>query len=155
MSEGEVPLIFDLFADASDHLDRGNYRLGVIDARTALEVLVDEVLLDYFGKLQDPVNEARQLFKFDTKKKQHTLEEIVRWGVNINLKLSEGIAAALGLDFRNQLTGLWEDWEKAKALREKAAHRGMRVDQTDAENAVRTIGRMIEEIQKKTGNLQK
>jgi hypothetical protein len=55
----------ELFQDAKDRLDRSEYRLSVIDARTALEVFVDEVLLEYFSASGTSLKEACQVLKVD------------------------------------------------------------------------------------------
>ncbi|MCL4552298.1 MAG: hypothetical protein M1305_01905 [Candidatus Marsarchaeota archaeon] len=152
LAGAEIPIAFELFSDAKDHLDQTNYRLAVIDARTALEVFVDQVLLSYFSGLLDPIQEAVDTLKLDKKRKYQDLDDAIQraW---INNKLGPGLCAALPqLDLEQKPAGLWCGWLAAKRLREGAAHRGAVVDKQQARDAVNAMGMIMSEALKATGS---
>ncbi len=135
---------FVFFSDARDRLDREEYRLAVIDARTALEVLVDGVLLAYFALSRTPLEEACRLLDVEPTKVQSVEEALQR--ATINRKLGEVLKRVLDLDIRDGAPALWRRWLAAKKLREAGAHRGKEISRADAFEAVNTMGELIREI---------
>lgn len=135
---------FMLFSDAKDRLDREEYRLAVIDARTALEVLIDELLLAYFTLSSTSLEEGCRLLDVETTRVQ-SLEEGLQRAL-INRKLGHGMRQVLQLDIHNGAPSLWKRWLAAKKLREIGAHRGQEINRTEAIEAVNTMGELIREI---------
>lgn len=134
----------DLFLDAKDYLDRREYRLAVINARTALEVLVDQVLLTYFITQGVALPDVRQILHIRPALIA-TVEAAVQWA-EINRKLGHGLKVALNLDIPDGNPKLWEAWLKAKSVREKGIHRGSDTSRSDAIEAVNTMGRIVDDI---------
>lgn len=135
---------FMLFSDAKDRLDREEYRLAVIDARTALEVLIDELLLAFFALSGTSLEDGCRLLDVETTKVQSLEEALQR--ASINRKLGEAIKQVLHLDIHNGAPALWERWLAAKKLREAGAHRGTEVGRAEAFEAVNTMGEMMRKI---------
>jgi len=139
-----VPVAIELFQDAKDRLDRAEYRLAVIDARTALEVLVDEVLFEYFSASGASLEEACRVLGVDPQKVQ-TLEDSLQFSP-ISRKLGNALKQALELDLHNGNSSLWQRWLRSKELREKGVHRGEEVNRAEALEAVNTMGEIIDNI---------
>ena len=139
-----IPVFFDLFRDANDRLDRSEYRMAVIDARTALEVFVDEVLLGYFHSQKTTIECACRILGVQPRDDE-TLETALDSG-RINRKLGHALKVALGLDLHDGNPDLWQRWLKAKKLREKGAHQGRESGREEAIEAVNTVGEIIDNI---------
>ena len=141
-----IPVTIELLQAARDRLDRSEHRLAVIDARTALEVLVDEVLLGYFSGSGISLEEASRILNPQFTGAQ-TLEDALQHS-GINRKLGHALKQALNLDLHNGSPELWQKWRRAKELREAGTHRGEPVDPCEANEAVDTIGEIIDNIRR-------
>ena len=144
ISTRPIPLAIELFQDAKDRLGRSEYRLAVIDARTALEVFVDEVLLGYFCASGISLEEASRVLGVEPRNVQ-TLEDALQRSP-INRKIGQALKQALNLDLHNGNPPLWKRWLRAKELRERGAHRGQEVVRTEAIEAVNTMGEIIQSV---------
>ena len=139
-----IPVAIALFQDAKDRLDRSEYRLAVIDARTALEVFVDEVLLGYFSAPGTSLEEACRVLDVESRKVQ-TLEDALQHSL-INRKLGHALKQVLNLDLHDGDPQLWQRWLRAKEIRERGAHRGQEVGRIEAIEAINTMGEIMESI---------
>jgi len=149
-SNKPIPVAIELFQDAMDRIDRSEYRLAVIDARTALEVLVDGVLLGYLDASGSALDEACRLLNVRLEGVDSSEEAVQRSA--INRKLGHACSQALGLDLHDGNPALWRRWLSAKDLRERGAHRGARIGRSDASEAVNAMGDIIGEIRRKLGS---
>jgi hypothetical protein len=145
-STKSVPVAIELFQDARDRLDRAEYRLAIIDARTALEVFVDEVLLGYFSASGTLLEEACQVLDVEPRKVK-TFEDALQRSL-INRKVGHALKEALNLDLHDGNLQLWQRWSRAKELRERGAHRGEEVDRAEALEAVNTMGEILDHIRR-------
>jgi hypothetical protein len=136
----------ELFQDAMDRIDRSEYRLAVIDARTALEVMIDTVLLGRLDVSGSTLDEICRLLRVQPEGVD-SVEEALQWS-SINRKLGHACKQLLGLDLRAGNSDLWRRWFDAKRLREQGAHRGVPVGRNDAIEAVNVIGEIMEEIRR-------
>jgi hypothetical protein len=126
----------DLLSDAKDYLDRGQYRLGVIDARTALEVQLDLLLKSHFERHQTSIPEMIQIL--DSKKDATSVDEVLEYA-KIDRKLKHGLREIFGLDLPAVNGRLWQNWQACKEIRDRGTHAGNRVGKNDAKDAVNTI----------------
>lgn len=138
-----VPVFALLFADSKEKLDAGDYRSAVIDARTALEVLVDEVLLIHFAHNHADLSAVCQIL--DVQAKRVTSAEDALRRAEVNRKLGNGLKKAIGLDLHND-SELWTRWLSAKQARETGAHRGASLTKEEASAAVNSMGDVIDKV---------
>ena len=137
----EVALPFELFMDAKDRLHRGEYRLAVVDARTALEVWVDKILLVYFQIQETSLESACQILDVRSGRAEN-LEDALQQAA-INRKLGNALSIAVPMDLHNGYPKLWQLWLVAKDLREQGVHQGQEIDRTRAIDAVNTMGEIM------------
>lgn len=147
-----IPLPFELFQDARDRLDRGDDRLAVIDARTALEVFLDQILLTYLTVSAFTLEEAGKVLDVDVD--HHDIQEIEEalQRSSINRKLGHALHQAMNLDIHNGSPQLWQKWLWAKQLREKGAHRGQNVEHDEAVEAVNCMGEILSRMREALSN---
>jgi hypothetical protein len=142
-STNPVPLPFELFLDAKDRLDRKDDRLAVIDARTALEVFLDQILLTYLSVTSFTIAEAGKLLDVDVG--HHNIQEFEEalQRSSINRKLGHALNQAIRLDIHNGTPELWKRWLSAKEVRERGAHRGQSIEHDEAVEAVNCMGEIL------------
>jgi len=139
-------LYAELILNASDYLDLGNYRMAVIEARTCIEVIIDQILETVFTQRQIELETVKELL--DVRRKDiQTVEDALEkaW---INNKLTKGLGYVLGRSLDTDVE-LWKKWLKAKSNREKAVHKAIDISEIDAKNAVETLSEIFEFITKK------
>lgn len=136
-------LYAELAMNARDYLDLGNYRMAVIETRTCVEVIIDQILQAYFTKHETDKEEARKLLEA-SKKGVQTIEDVLE-KATINKKLTKGLKYALGKGL-DEDADLWEKWLKAKHNREKAVHKAEDVSETDAKDAIDTLSQIFDFI---------
>lgn len=150
-SEKTVPIFFDLYRDAKDGLDRSEYRRAIIDARTALEVLLDEVLLGYFFSKNTTIECACRILDIPPKGVESLETAVDR--ARINRKLGHAMKIVLNLDLHDGNPELWQKWLRAKELREKGIHRGRGTNRSEAVDAVNSMGKLIDSIRQALGSV--
>ena len=143
-----VPLFGELFQDAKDRLDRGDDRQAVIDARTALEVFLDQVLLAYFTLPGRSLEDVGRIIDVNIAYYNIQNAEEALQRASINRKLGHALNEALGLDIHNGNPKLWSRWLDAKELREEGVHRGRTVEHAQAVDAVNCMGEVISEMRR-------
>lgn len=141
MSDGEIPISFELFQDSRDRLDRGEYRLAVMDARTALEVWVDKALLGFFEASNISLESGCQILGVQIARTENLADALQQ--ASINRKLGHALNEALGIDLHNGYPELWTKWLNAKTLREQGAHQGEEIDRAEAIEAVNSMGEIM------------
>ena len=150
-STKEVPLPWELFYDAKDRLDRGDDRLAVIDARTALEVFLDQILLTYFTLPGHSMEEICKVLDIDAnRRKIQDIEEALQRSA-IDRKLGHALKEVIGLDIHDGNPELWKKWLGAKELREKGVHRGRMVGHDEAIEAVNCMGEILSKMREALG----
>lgn len=133
----QTSLLKELLMNARDYLDLNNYRMAVIEARTCIEVLVDQLLLGYFKHQGTTIENAKTLLEVSKNKQCTTLEDVLE-RAKINAKLANGLKQALGRSLKDD-GKLWGRWLKAKKNREKAVHRAIEIDETEAKEAINVL----------------
>jgi hypothetical protein len=136
-------LISELAMNARDYLELGNYRMAVIESRTCIEVLVDQLLLDHFKHHGTTIEKAKTLLGVGRKKRCTTLEDVFAEANNINAKLTNGLKEAKGKSLDDD-SALWVRWRKAKGNRENAVHRAINITETDAKEAIDVLKDIID-----------
>lgn len=126
-------LYAELAMNARDYLDLGNYHMAVIEARTCVEVVIDQILQAYFTEQGTDTEKARKLLKVG-KRGVQTIEDVLEkaW---IKNKLTKGLKYVLGKSL-DEDADLWEKWLKAKYNRERAVHKAEDISEADAKDAV-------------------
>jgi len=133
---GPLSLYAELAMNARDYLDLGNYRMAVIESRTCIEVIIDQLLEANFTERGVNVEEARKLLNV-SKKGVQTIADVLEkaW---INNRLTKGLKYILGKGLAEDIA-LWEKWLKAKNDRERAVHEGADISEADAKEAIDTL----------------
>lgn len=137
---GPTRLYVELYMNAKDYLDLGNYRMAVIESRTCLEVIVDQLLQTYFTEEENDIEAARNLLDV-SKKRVRTIGDVLEQA-KINKKLTKGLKKVLGRGLDDNVD-LWRRWRKVKENREKAVHRGGDISETDAKESVDVLSEII------------
>ena len=109
-----------LFLNAQNYLEFGDYRMAIIESRTALEVLIDGMLADAFSGLE--TGQVREILKLPSALSVSDNKEAIA-SARINDKLKHGLRKATGASPADK-PALWKQWRKAKTLREEAVHYG-------------------------------
>jgi predicted transcriptional regulator len=133
--------------NARDYLDLRNYRMAVIESRTCIEVVIDQILETEFARRGTDIEEVKKILGVNNKKDVQIIEDVLEnaW---INNKLKKGLKYVLGQGL-NEDIDLWQKWLKAKKNREKAVHKAIDISEADAENAVDTLSQIFDFIIKK------
>jgi len=148
----EVPLPWELFLDAKDRLDRRDDRQAVIDARTSLEVFLDQLLLANFTTVGLSIGEVGRVLDVNVQRYNiQEVEEALQYS-NINRKLGHALKQTIDLDLHDGSPELWKSWLKAKNLREKGVHKGQTVQHDDAVEAVNCMGEIITKMRQSLRN---
>ena len=136
-------LYAELVMNARDYLDLENYRMAVIESRTCIEVIVDQLLEVHFTKQGTNVETACELLNVN-KKGVQAIENVLEkaW---INNKLTEGLKKVLGKSLAEDVD-LWKRWLRAKSNREKAVHKAVDVSEADAKDAIDTLSQILDFI---------
>ena len=120
--------------NARDYLDLNNYRMAVIESRTCIEVVVDNMLFEFFVRTGKSIAEAKVLLEVSKKKDCVTLDDVLSHAT-INKKLTNGLRSVIGKSLDDD-SAFWDRWIKAKKNREKAVHRAINITETDAKEAI-------------------
>lgn len=138
-----TPLYTEVAMNARDYLDLGNYRMAVIESRTCVEVVIDQLLQAHFTERGTSVEKVKRLLNVRRKDIQ-TIEDALEkaW---INNKLTKGLKHVLGKSL-DENVDLWERWLKAKSNRERAVHRAVDVSEADAKDAIETLSQIFDFI---------
>lgn len=138
-----TPLYTEVAMNARDYLDLGNYRMAVIESRTCVEVVIDQLLQAHFTERGTSVEKVKRLLNVRRKDIQ-TIEDALEkaW---INNKLTKGLKHVLGKGLDEDFV-LWEKWLKAKSNRERAVHRAVDVSEADAKDAIETLSQIFDFI---------
>ena len=142
MAERVPDLVDELELRALSLLSRGEYRLAVVEARTALEVALDSELYSALHESSDSLAQACALLGVKKRGSIRSIEDALSWA-NINAKLS---AAAALLKKDLLAPSLDVEWPFAKILRERAFHSGHDVSQDDGTAAVQAMFQLAERI---------
>lgn len=136
-------LYAELAMNARDYLDLGDYRMAIIESRTCVEVVIDQLLWANFTKQGTSVETVKRLLNVrrrDVQSIEDALEKA--W---INNKLTKGLKYVLGKGLDEDIA-LWEKWLKAKHNRERAVHKGVEVSEADAKETVDTLSQIFDFI---------
>lgn len=138
-----TPLYAELAMNARDYLDLENYRMAVIESRTCIEVVIDQLLQAHFIEQGTSVEIVKRLLNVRRRDVQ-TIEDALEkaW---INNKLTKGLKHVLGKSLDEDVE-LWEKWQRAKSNRERAVHKAVDVTQADAKDAVDTLSQIFDFI---------
>jgi HEPN domain-containing protein len=131
----------ELFMSAEDYFDQRDYRMTVIEARTCVEVAVDQVLLKEFKKKDEDLNELRKMFGV-SKKFAGTIESVIE-KATINDKLTKGLKKAIDVSL-DDIEHNWRKWLTAKDSRERAVHKAEIISRAEASNALELAKHIIE-----------
>jgi len=133
---GPLSLYAELAMNARDYLDLGNYRMAVIESRTCIEVIIDQLLEANFTERGVNVEEARKLLNV-SKKGVQTIADVLEkaW---INNRLTKGLKYVFGKGLAEDIA-LWEKWLKAKNDRERAVHEGADISEANAKEVIDTL----------------
>jgi len=141
---GPLSLYAELAMNARDYLGLGNYRMAVIESRTCIEILVDQLLLDDFAHKGKTIEDAKKLLEVGKRAACATLEDVLEIA-SINVKLKKGLKEVVGKSLAED-NALWGKWLKAKNNREKAAHKAVDVLEADAKDAIDTLSQIFDFI---------
>lgn len=136
-------LYAELAMNARDYLELGNYRMAVIESRTCIEVVIDQLLQAHFTEQGTEVETVRKLLEV-RKKGIETIQDVLE-GARINCKLTKGLKHVLGKGLDEDVD-LWEKWLKAKHNREGAVHKAEDVSEADAKDAIDTLSQIFDFI---------
>ena len=136
-------LYTELAMNARDYLDLGNYRMAVIEVRTCVEVIIDQLLHDYFIQQGTSVEIVKRILDVRRKDVQ-TIEDALE-NASINNKLTKGLKHILRKSLDEDVE-LWGKWLKAKSNREKAVHRAVDISEADAKDAIDTLSQIFDFI---------
>ncbi|OGO51356.1 MAG: hypothetical protein A2148_10675 [Chloroflexi bacterium RBG_16_68_14] len=139
LSQRPVDVVRELQLNALDLLDQHQYRMAVIEARTSLEIAVDEALLSAMTAKGVEPRAASDILDCRPSL-DATLRDVVD-DAKIGKKLGRGCSEYLGINPLN--TSLGPKWRRAKQLREDASHHGRIVNQHEAVEAVELMSEMI------------
>lgn len=137
-------LYAELAMNARDYLDLGNYRMAVIETRTCVEVIIDQLLLEDFVHKGKTVEDAKELLGVSKRTACASLEDVLD-EAKINAKLKKGLKQMIGKSLAED-NNLWGKWLKAKHNREKAVHKAEDVSETDAKDAIDTLSQIFDFI---------
>ena len=118
MVNTRTSLIKELWMNAKDYLHLGNYRMAVIESRTCVEVLVDQILLEYFTREDKTIEELKEILEVKPDTGCEVAEDILEVA-KINVKLKKGLKQAIDRSLAEN-NSLWLEWLKAKKNRESA-----------------------------------
>ncbi len=139
-----LPSLYDELAmNAHDYLDLGNYRMAVIESRTCIEVIIDQLLQAHFTERGTSVETVKRLLNVRRRGVQ-SIEDVLEktW---INSKLTNGLKHILGKSLDEDVA-LWGKWLKAKSNRERAVHKAVDISEADAKNAIDTLSQIFDFI---------
>jgi HEPN domain-containing protein len=131
----------ELLMSAEDYFDQGDYRMTVIEARTCVEVAVDQLLLKEFKKRDEDLSELRKMFGV-SKKSAGTIEGIIE-KATIKDKLTKGLKKAIDISL-DDIEHNWQKWLTAKDSRERAVHKAEIITRAEAANALEIAKHIIE-----------
>jgi hypothetical protein len=138
-----APLHAELLMNAKDYLDVGDLRMAVVEARTAVEVFVDNLLDAQFEQQNTDLATVCSTLRLRSEaaaRVKSSREAIAE--ATINNKLKYGLRRALGRSPADDTT-LWKKWLAAKRLRENVVHYGQPVANADAEAHVEVAEKII------------
>lgn len=141
---GPLSLYAELAMNARDYLDLGNYRMAVIESRTCIEILVDQLLLDDFAHKGKTIEDAKKLLEVSKRAACATLEDVLEIA-SINVKLKKGLKEVIGKSLAED-NALWGKWLKAKNNRERAVHKAVDVREGEAKDALDTLSQIFDFI---------
>lgn len=130
-----------LFMSTEDYFDLEDYRMVVIEARTCIEVAIDQLLLTVFRERHEDLEELRKLLKVD-KKKAGSIESILQH-TEINLKVTKGLKKAIGISL-DSVEHNWQKWLAAKDSRERAVHKAAEITEAEGTNALHVVKYILE-----------
>jgi hypothetical protein len=114
-----------LVENANDLLETGHYRASVMEAMTALEERVNEVV---FHSLENRKELPDDLIKWLRAKTKNSFDD----------KLHPIGAFALGKPIQKG-EKLWSDYKKARNLRHEVSHTAQRISKSDARFVIQTV----------------
>lgn len=135
-------IVDELEISAQGLLDQGNYRMAVIDARTALEIALDRALMEALVRSPSPEEDVAHVLSVSGKRSVGLREILSR--ATIKRKLTRGAEAYLGRTLLPK--PLDDEWRLAKSLREGAVHYGESVEEGDATLAIQAMFRISDGI---------
>lgn len=139
------PLLYaELAMNARDYLDLENYRMALIESRTCVEVILDQLLLDHFIQKGTTIQDIKKVLRVREDTVCDTIEEVLQ-EAKINEKLKRGLKCVLGKSLAEDVN-LWKKWLKAKDNREKAVHKARDVSEADAREAIDTLSQIFDFI---------
>ena len=135
----------ELIQDAREYAEVGRFRHVVIDARTALEIYVDQTLLACFRRDALSSVEAVRHLKLSAKlaRSVESLEEAIQHA-RMNDKLKYGLLKTLGIRLGQRR--FWSDWLEAKELRERSVHYGAEVPGDHAVRCLQVVEALVTAI---------
>lgn len=139
LDEEPVDLVRDLQLNALDLLDQHQYRMAVVEARTALEIAVDEALLS--AMTASAVHPRAAATVLECKLSPDATLRDALDNASIGRKLGRACGEYLGINLLS--TSLGPRWQRAKELRENAIHSGAAVSQSEASEAIEFTSEMI------------
>ncbi|MBI4203277.1 MAG: hypothetical protein HY532_09225 [Chloroflexi bacterium] len=122
-------------------------RAAIIDAWTALEVYIDNVLEIGLREKGVSISEVKKLLDLRASQQPASISEAVDLA-NIEPKVRSGLRKAFGLELASN-SKFWSSFNKAREIRNEATHGGVQpaLQQViDALNIVRTIVDKVEEV---------
>ena len=133
--ESQIPLHGLLFLNARAHLESGDYRMAVIDSRSSLEVLVDDLLNQAFAGA--PTDRVRETLNVKGRSEGFGLQQVIR-SAKINDKLKHGLRSAVGKSPADN-SRLWRRWLAVKRVREETVHYGQDVNRRQATDHIAVV----------------
>lgn len=130
-----------LFMSTQDYFDLEDYRMVVIEARTCIEVAVDQLLLTVYRDRGEDLERLRKLLEVG-KKYANSIESILQHA-EINLKLTKGLNRAIGISL-DSIEHNWLKWLAAKDSRERAVHRAAEITGAEGNNALQVLKHILE-----------
>ncbi|MFP6593580.1 MAG: hypothetical protein VB860_01215 [Dehalococcoidia bacterium] len=140
LNNTETPLHGLLLLNAKDYVEYGDYRMAVVDPRTSLEMMVDEILNQNFSAT--PIDAVRDILNVRPSASPSNLHEVIG-AARINDKLKDGLRKAAGVSLADH-TDLWSRWLASKQVREGAVHYGKAVSKRQAEDHIDVVQEMRE-----------
>ncbi len=135
-----------LFMSTEDYFDLEDYRMVVIEARTCIEVAIDQLLVKVFRERGEDLEGLRKLLEV-RKKNASSIDSILQY-TEINLKLTKGLEWAIGISL-DSIEHNWLKWKAAKDSRERAAHRAAEITKAEGTNALQVVKHILELTQTK------
>lgn len=133
MGNSQKLTVDELIKNAEDLLDIGQYRAAVMEAFTALEERVADVV---FSQLENQAKLPSELVQWLKSKTKFSFED----------RLHPIGAFALGKAV-DKNSSLWEDYKAAKKIRNDVSHTARVVERHEAERVIETVREWLEFVQ--------